>query len=99
DKFTQADASITRKYGGSGLGLAITKALVLAMDGTIDVSSAPRQGSEFIVTLPLQSSGRPAAQHAAPKLPLPLRPSAKNILLVEDYAPNTLVATALLDEF
>ncbi len=54
DKFTQADASHTRKYGGTGLGLAICHTLVTMMDGVIEVASKPGRGTLFSVTMPLE---------------------------------------------
>jgi signal transduction histidine kinase/ligand-binding sensor domain-containing protein/DNA-binding response OmpR family regulator len=86
EKFSQVDASTTRKYGGTGLGLAISKQLVELMGGSIGVESHPGRGSTFWFTLPLTLDAQP---HAAPVPVADLRDL--RVLVVDDNEVNCRV--------
>jgi len=105
ERFTQAEATTTRRFGGTGLGLAICRELLTLMDGTISVASTPGRGSTFSVRIPL-----PRADGAALSSPrAPSRPDAPEtdpdgpadralrVLVAEDNAVNQRVARRMLE--
>ncbi len=96
--FTQADGSITRKYGGAGLGLAISIRLLKLMGGSIRLESEPGVGSlfEFRVPYQLPLKGSPAPETAEPARVVPSGPY--RILIAEDNPVNQLVAVRLLEK-
>ncbi len=104
DKFTQADNSVTRRYGGTGLGLAITRELIAMMGGGIEVESAPGEGSEFRFSLPVTAAteeevvryGGEKETDASPVY-CSRRPAHEaRVLLVEDYPVNQVFAAKML---
>ncbi len=72
DAFSQADVSVTRKYGGTGLGLTISSQFVELMGGKLDLESAKDQGTTFFFTIPLEevASTEPNYYHAFEELTL-----------------------------
>ncbi|MBF0611902.1 MAG: response regulator [Magnetococcales bacterium] len=97
--FTQADSSVTRRYGGTGLGLAISRQVVELMGGEIWVESQPGKGSVFHTLLPLRpasvelkvSGGETVQEGDSLDQPISLR-----ILLVEDSEDNQLLIRTFL---
>ena len=94
--FTQADESITRRYGGTGLGLSICRELAHLMGGRVGVVSAPGEGSCFYAELPLPPAAGAlacAGEAAAGDRPL----EGVRALLVEDNPVNMMIAVAMLE--
>jgi hypothetical protein len=99
ESFSQADASVTRKYGGSGLGLTIVKQLVELQDGKITVRSEEQKGSAFIVLIPYTIGKTRNLTKTTQKTNFSLAKGAENelhVLLVEDNDINRLYAKSIL---
>jgi len=85
DKFTQADASTTRRFGGTGLGLAICRQLVELMNGKLGANSVVGKGSVFWFNLALP------VDHAKSDVPGAINLSGLRILIVDDNEINRRV--------
>ncbi|MDP3852338.1 ATP-binding protein [Phenylobacterium sp.] len=98
ERFTQADASVSRRYGGTGLGLAICKRTVELMGGTLGASSKPGVGSTFWFELVLPRTDQPVVSDTRAPVPEGLERPLR-LLLVEDVAVNRELIAALLGPF
>lgn len=99
DTFTQADASVQRKYGGTGLGLSISRRLAELMNGSIWVESKVGVGSKFGFDVPLEIVKGQEEPVVMPTLDAEVVPAGLRVLLAEDNLVNVRVALRLLEKF
>lgn len=93
--FTQADSSMTRRYGGTGLGLTISRSLIRMMGGDILVNSFIDVGSTFSFEIPLTVA---AAPQAVPRRALAHASAALRVLMAEDNPINQLVQRRMITQ-
>ncbi len=100
--FTQADQSVSRRYGGSGLGLSISKRFIEMMGGNIQVSSVPGQGSRFVFTITFISASEEPVMSIESVLDSQESVDSAilsgSILVVEDNEVNTAVIRKMLQK-
>ncbi len=102
EDFTQADGSVSRKYGGTGLGLAITRRLVQMHGGTIQVQSRVGEGSTFTVEMPVETAAEVdltpvvSSRSSGPAVGSGNLGSGRLVLVAEDNAVNQRVIAAVL---
>ncbi|MDX2154575.1 MAG: ATP-binding protein [Bryobacteraceae bacterium] len=94
EAFTQADASISRRFGGTGLGLAICASLVPLLGGRLWFESQEGQGTTFFFTVRLRVTPAPRASSPAP---VPEAAAPLRVLLAEDNPVNQKLAARLLE--
>lgn len=98
EPFTQADGSLTRRYGGTGLGLNIARHLVGLMGGELHCQSQPGQGSRFSFSLELATAETPPAapEETAAATQAAVVKRELRVLVVEDNPINQAVLEAML---
>ncbi len=94
ERFSQADASTTRRFGGTGLGLAITRAFCRLLGGDVTVTSVEGSGSTFTIRLPIELPNQAPMEDEAAETGQPQRHS---VLVIDDDAAQRDLLTRFLE--
>lgn len=96
EPFTQADTSISRRFGGTGLGMAIVKSLTELFGGTLEINSRQGEGTRVTVRLPLAADHKASAE---PQTPTPMAAQELphiSVLAIDDNRTNLIVLSMML---
>lgn len=96
EPFTQADASMTRRFGGTGLGTTISYQLIHLMGGDLNITSEVGKGSHFRFSIPLPATTRLSVNNPAPPKQATRKPL--NILIVDDIPQNIELVKVKLEK-
>lgn len=96
--FSQAEQSITRKYGGSGLGLSISKNLVELLGGSISYTSEKGKGSTFFFHIPYVRGTQPSPHNELSQISVSNTYAGRHIMIVDDNSMNLKVAVKFMEK-
>jgi two-component system, sensor histidine kinase len=97
--FTQANDGVSRRFGGTGLGLAAVKRLAHAMGGVLRVTSKPKHGSTFTLSVPVEPVKHKAAKGNGAFVPASAPTRSLKILCAEDNPYGRVILNTILTEF
>lgn len=99
EEFGQADSSIARRFGGTGLGMPIVRRLVEMMEGTIDLTSAPGEGTEVTIFLPVPRTDLPEIRFTLPDLSASAPDlQGLRVLAADDNRTNRMILGAMMGQ-